>query len=85
MGRHDEIPRCRRCGAETPSDEPFGRLGVQVTREALVTNPWRGEHYAKQTRMVGPTARLCVDCANDAQEMIGRWCEEEKHDDDTDR
>lgn len=85
MGRHDEIPRCRRCGVETPSDDPFGRLGVQVTREALVTNPWRGEHYARQTRMVGPTARLCPDCAADAQEMIERWCEEGKHDGDTDR
>lgn len=78
MGRHDTPLTCRRCGAETPSGEPFGRLSVQVTREALVTNPWRGEHYAKQTRMVGPTARLCPDCANDAQEMIARWCEEER-------
>jgi len=85
MGRHDEAPRCARCGIDTPSGEPFGRLMVQVTREELVTNPWHGERYEKRSRMAGPTARLCPDCARDAQEMIERWCEEGKHDADTDR
>lgn len=85
MGRHDEPLVCRRCGAETPTGAPFGRLSVQMTREELVTSPWRGERYEKRCRMVGPTARLCPDCAREAQEMIETWCEEGKHASHTDR
>lgn len=85
MGRHDEPLVCRRCGAETPTGAPFGRLSVQMTREELVTSPWRGECYEKRCRMAGPSARLCHDCAREAQEMIETWCEEGKHASHTDR
>lgn len=85
MGRHDKPPVCRRCGADTPQGEPFGRLSVQLTQEVLVTSPWSGERYEKRCRMAGPTARLCPDCAREAQEMIERWCEEGKHASHTDR
>lgn len=85
MGRHDEPLVCRRCGAETPTGAPFGRLSVQMTREELVTSPWRGERYEKRCLMAGPSARLCPDCAREAQEMIETWCEEGKHASHTDR
>lgn len=85
MGRHDTPLVCRRCGAETPTGEPIGRLMVQMQSEQLVTSPWSGERYEKRCRMAGPSARLCPDCARDAQEMIETWCEEEKHDSHTKR